>query len=83
MMNVWKVEKPKNDVDTIPGYAPGSPERQRLSESLDRLRQSPEEIPLFIDGKPEWSGKVLETRSPADHGLVLARARLADRKSVV
>jgi 1-pyrroline-5-carboxylate dehydrogenase len=81
-MNVWKVEKPKNDVDTIPGYAPGSPERQRLSESLDRLRQSPEEIPLFIDGKPEWSGKVLETRSPADHGLVLARARLAGEREV-
>jgi 1-pyrroline-5-carboxylate dehydrogenase len=81
-MHVWRVEKPKNDVDAIPSYAPGTAERERLLLELDNLRNHPEEIPLFIDGARLWAGEVLEIRSPADHGLLLGKARMAGEKEV-
>lgn len=81
-MNVWRLEKPRNDVDTIPAYAPGTPERERLLLELDNMRNQPEEIPLFIGGAPFWRGEVLEVRSPADHGLLLGKARLAGEREV-
>lgn len=81
-MNVWRLEKPRNDVDTIPAYAPGTPERERLLLELDNMRNQPEEIPLFIGGAPSWRGEVLDVRSPADHGLLLGKARLAGEREV-
>jgi 1-pyrroline-5-carboxylate dehydrogenase len=79
---VWRVEKPRNDVDTIPSYAPGSVERERLLAELDRLRREPEEIPLFIDGTALQAGETIEIRSPADHGLLLGQACLAGEREV-
>ena len=79
---MWQPEKPKNDVDSIPLYRPGSDERERLLFELDRLKSSPEEIPLYIDGKRSWEGEILEIRSPADHRLVLGRARLAGEREI-
>ena len=80
--DMWEAEKPRNDVDSIPGYEPGSPERERLLEELAALRGKPERIPLFIGGKPVWTGTVVEVPSPADHGLVLGRACLAGESEV-
>ncbi len=79
---MWRIEKPRNDVDTIPSYAPGSGERERLLLELDRLAKKPEEIPLFIDGTALGTGETLEIRSPADHGLLLGRACMAGENEV-
>ena len=79
---MWRVEKPKNDVDTIPGYAPGSIERERLCAEMERLRETPSEIPLFIDGTPVWTDETLEIRSPGNHALVLGRACMAGEREV-
>ncbi len=79
---IWQAEKPGNDVDSIPLYAPGSAERELLLAELERLRSCREEIPLFIGGKRVWEGEILEIRSPADHRLVLGRARLAGEREI-
>jgi NAD-dependent aldehyde dehydrogenases len=79
---VWRVEKPRNDVDTIPSYAPGSSEREALLSELERVREKPEEIPLFLNGTALQAGETLEIRSPADHGLLLGRACMAGEKEV-
>ncbi|HOV28521.1 MAG TPA: L-glutamate gamma-semialdehyde dehydrogenase [Synergistales bacterium] len=82
MVLVWKAEKPKNDVDSIPLYAPGTAERELLLGELERLQKAPEEIPLFIGGRRSWEGEIQEIRSPADNRLILGRARLAGEKEI-
>jgi hypothetical protein len=48
MGSVWRLEKPRNEMDRIYSYAPGTPERELLLQQLDTLAQRPEEIPLII-----------------------------------
>ena len=73
----WDFGKPKNEMDRILSYAPGTPEREQLIKALDELKTSTEEIPLIINGKPVETGEIYEVRSPHDHQRVLARAHLA------
>ncbi len=79
---MWRTEKPKNDVDTIPAYAPGSPERDLLLAELERLKTSPAEIPLFIGGSEVRTAETLEIRSPGDHSVILGQACMAGEREV-
>ncbi len=73
----WDFGTPKNEMDRILSYAPGTPEREQLLQKLDELQQKTEEIPLIIDGEPVETGEIYEVRSPHDHQRVLARVHLA------
>jgi 1-pyrroline-5-carboxylate dehydrogenase len=73
----WSVERPRNDVNTIPTYAHGTHERERLEVELAAIRRTTAEIPLQIGGRPVRTGTVLEVPSPDDRSLLLARAHLA------
>jgi 1-pyrroline-5-carboxylate dehydrogenase len=82
MAHIWTLEKPKNDMDRILSYAPGTPEREQLLRQLDLLKQRPEEIPLLIDNRAIHTGKIIEVRCPHDHQRVIARAHLATEQEL-
>ncbi len=73
----WDFGKPKNEMDHILSYAPGTPERDRLLNALEELKTKTEEIPLIINGEPVETGEIYEVRCPHDHQRVLARVHLA------
>lgn len=79
---IWDIEKPLNDVDTIPTYAVGTKEREELLAELEKIRESPLEIPLIIDGKEVKTDDILEIKCPHDHDLTLARAHLAGEDEI-
>ena len=83
METKWKLEKPKNAMDRIPTYAPGTPERERLLKEMESLKRQTEEIPLVINGKPVQTGEIFEVRCPHDHRRVLARAHMAGEVELV
>ncbi len=74
---MWTVEKPTNDVNTIPSYAPGTSERERLLDELARARVRTVEIPLVIAGREIRTGNEIEIRCPHSSETVLARAQWA------
>jgi 1-pyrroline-5-carboxylate dehydrogenase len=54
-------------------YAPGSPERALLKQTLGRMSAETIELPLVIDGKEIATAALREVRSPHQHALLLAR----------
>ena len=60
--------------EPVKAYAPGSPERAELKAELARMKSSPVDIPMFIDGREVETGTLVEARSPHDKRLVLGRA---------
>jgi 1-pyrroline-5-carboxylate dehydrogenase len=77
MSKLWRLEKPQNDVNRIPTYAPGTPEREQLLKEIDALKRTTEEIPLIINGEPVKTGQTVDVVCPHDHQKILARAHLA------
>ena len=75
--NVWRLEKPRNEVDRIFSYTPGTPERDQLLEQFNALKDQPEEIPLIIAGRAMQTDAIFEVRCPHDHQRLLARAHQA------
>ncbi|MFQ5794825.1 MAG: L-glutamate gamma-semialdehyde dehydrogenase [Candidatus Bipolaricaulia bacterium] len=73
----WKLEKPANEADRIPTYAPGTPERERLLGQIEALKSQTEEIPVIVGGRAVQTGELFEVRCPHDHQRVLAHAHLA------
>ncbi|MDW8141811.1 MAG: aldehyde dehydrogenase family protein, partial [Candidatus Bipolaricaulota bacterium] len=71
------LEKPQHDVNRIPTYAPGTPEREKLLQALHDLKNKTEEIPLIIDGQPVQTGRTVSVPCPHEHKRLLARAHLA------
>jgi len=80
---LWNIERPGNDVNDIPAYAPATLQRVRLLEEIENIKkQSPVEIPLIIDGKEVTTGEFFEVRCPHNRDLVLAKAHLAGEKEL-
>jgi hypothetical protein len=73
----WRLEKPRNEMDHILSYAPGTPAREALLQQLEALRRGAEEIPLIIGGQAVRSGQRCGVRWPHEHRRLLARAHLA------
>ncbi len=82
METKWKLEQPKNAMDRIPTYAPGTPEREQLLKEIESLKRRTEEIPLIINGRPVQTGDIYEVRCPHDHRRVLARAHMAGKEEI-
>jgi 1-pyrroline-5-carboxylate dehydrogenase len=65
------VSPPPPSNEPVLSYAPGSPERATLKETLASLSANPVEIPLVIDGKEVHTGATEEVRAPHRHDLLL------------
>ncbi|MCK5036486.1 MAG: aldehyde dehydrogenase family protein, partial [Candidatus Sabulitectum sp.] len=67
----FSIEKPLNE--KVLSYAPGSVERVRLGEELDRQSGIVVDIPAVIGGKEIRTGDLVDVVMPHDHRHVLAR----------
>ncbi len=61
----FSVPEPKNE--PILSYAPGSPEREELKQTLNEMLSKEIEIPMIIGGEEVKSGDLGEARCPHDH----------------
>jgi 1-pyrroline-5-carboxylate dehydrogenase len=68
--------------EPVLSYAPGTPERAELRETVRRLGSRQIEIPLVIGGKKVETGRMGECRCPHDHQHLLARWHKAGAKEV-
>lgn len=74
------VPKPVNE--PIKSYAPNSPERARIKDTLKELRSTEIEIPLVIGGKEIKTGNTTTCVIPHNHQHVLATYHLAGEKEI-
>ena len=63
-------------------YAPGSPERAGLKQTLTHMASERIDIPLVIAGNAVRTGKLAEVRMPHDHQHVLATFHQAEAPQV-
>ena len=71
-----KPEKPRNE--KIFSYTPGTPERERLLQEIEKIKnEGAQEVPVIIGGKSITTDDVEETRCPHDNQLVLGRVHFA------
>jgi 1-pyrroline-5-carboxylate dehydrogenase len=75
-----RVPYPQNE-PTL-SYAPGTPERQSLKQTLERMQKSQGEIPLYIGGREVRTQHCVELRSPHAHRAALGQFCQAGRGEV-
>ncbi len=71
---VFRVPVPKNE--PITSYAPGTPERESLSQRVTSMSTEVPEIPLIIGGKEVRTGNLVDIVMPHKHGHVIAKAHM-------
>src|SRR4051794_26869128 len=76
------VDVPTPVNEPVLSYAPGSPEREALKSTLDRLSRETLELPLIIGGKEARRGARAGPRCPHRHSQVLARYHKAGAAEV-
>lgn len=65
----FKYDEPKNE--PVLNYAPGSPERKKLKETITELKSQQRDIPMYINGKEVRTGDKKEIRPPHETTHVL------------
>ncbi len=65
----FKYEEPKNE--PVLNYAPGSPERKKLQQTLAELKSQRRDIPMYINGKEVRTGDKKEIRPPHETAHIL------------
>jgi len=76
----FQVPEPYNE--PVFSYKPGSPERDELLDTLERMSSREIEIPLIIGGKEIKTGKTAEIRAPHNHVLRLGVYHKAGKAEV-
>ena len=76
-MNDSVSKTPPADNEPVLSYAPGSPERARLKDELDRIGRGRFDIPLVIGGKELRTGQTAELVRPDARQVSLGRYHLA------
>jgi 1-pyrroline-5-carboxylate dehydrogenase len=76
----FKLPQPVNE--PVRSYAPGSPDRALLKETLASMRAEEIEIPLIIGGEEIRTGNTAEMRAPHDHGVRLGVYHKAGEQEV-
>jgi 1-pyrroline-5-carboxylate dehydrogenase len=74
------IDPPANE--PVNEYRPGSDERRRIKDELQRLRDTPIEIPLIIGGRQVTTGKLGHCIIPHDHRHQLAVFHQAGEREV-
>ena len=75
-----RVPTPVNE--PVRSYAPGSPERASIKETLASMLADPIEIPVVVGGKEIFTGNTTTAVCPHDHGTVLATVHQAGPSEV-
>ena len=68
-MGNFRVPYPKNE--PIYSYAPGTPEREIIVQAIEKLNNTPIEVPMIIGGKQVKTADKVEMKVPHDHKRVL------------
>ncbi len=63
-------------------YAPGTPERKKLKETIKWLKENPLDIPLIIDGEEIKTGDTCPITAPHNHDLALGQYHRGSEKQV-
>lgn len=71
---VAAIPRPINE--PVRGYAPGSPERDSLRVSIEKMKSRELEIPCFIGGEEIRTNRVEDVRAPHNKNLLLGRVHL-------
>ena len=71
---------PQNE--PVHDYAPGSPERARLQQRLEQMRNERIEVPLVIGGKDVWTGETKPAVMPHRKDHVLAEVHQGSAEHV-
>jgi 1-pyrroline-5-carboxylate dehydrogenase len=66
---------PQPENEPVLSYAPGSPERRTLKDTLSKLASQRVEIPHVVGGQELHEGEAFSVRAPHDHAHELATAR--------
>jgi len=67
----FRIPYPKNE--PIHSYAPGSPERKKLEDAIEKLKSQKADIPMVINGEEIRVGIPIKITAPHDHSLVLGQ----------
>lgn len=68
--------------EPVMSYAPGSPERKKLKETLEELRSKVIDIPMIIGGKEIRTGNTKRIAPPHDHQHTIAHYHRGDASHV-
>lgn len=60
--------------EPVRSYAPGSPERASLRQTMKTMREETIDIPAFINGEEVRTGDLIDIVAPHEHARVLGRA---------
>lgn len=77
---VYRIPRPKNEL--ILSYAPGSLERTELKKTIERMRGTVGDIPMFIGGQEVRTEDKRPLSPPHDHKHVLAHFHYGDSEHV-
>ncbi|MEZ4400301.1 MAG: L-glutamate gamma-semialdehyde dehydrogenase [Kofleriaceae bacterium] len=77
-MHDGTVSVPSPGNEPVLGYAPGSPERTRLTAALDQLAGECPEVPAVIGGERVTTGRLVDVVMPHAHRHVVARFHACD-----
>jgi 1-pyrroline-5-carboxylate dehydrogenase len=80
MISISIPPKPVNE--EVRTYAPGSPDRLELIETIRELKEQKADIPMFIGGKEVTTNQLEEIIAPHDHQTVLARYHMGSGEHV-
>lgn len=76
----FKYAEPKNE--TVLNYAPGSPERKKLQQTIADMKAAPRDIPMYINGKEVRSGNKKEIHPPHETAHLLGHFHAGDAEHV-
>lgn len=68
--------------EPVKSYAPGSPEREAVSEAYKSMINSKIEVPLYINGKDVKTGNTRTMSPPHDHQHIVGEYHLAEKSHV-
>jgi len=77
-MNLGYFSYPVPANEPILHYAPGSPERKALKETLTALKSEPIDVPMYIGGKEVRTGKTVDIHPPHERSFKLGQFHAGD-----
>lgn len=81
-MNLGYFSYPLPTNEPVHTYAPGTPERAALKETLKLLKSDTVDVPMFIGGEEVKTGKLEEMRPPHEISHLLGHYHLGDESHV-
>lgn len=73
---------PKAFNETVKSYAPGSPEREEVLATFNKMYNETVDVPLYIGGKEIRTGKTKTINPPFDHKHVVGQYHVAKKEHI-